>query len=288
MKLQTIVAALALAATGAANASLNDFTTGNSSLAFIAYDSVATGANTAVGSVFVDLGLNLNDFDPRVAGNLAGANNKVVWNFNTNTITKNGTLVNATNDFSSFAAFISANGVDAKWGVIAADSISVPQRVLTTGTPTATQLNQQNSSATAGSLAVQSLYVTTNGLLNSSVDNASYFANNAADVAYIPVGTNFGPNGNWVNKQKWAAVTANNQTNFTLNDGDGSELVVGASEAGWDTTGLLNDKGTWTLDKAAGTLTWQTAVAVPEPSTYVLALVGLAAMGAVARRRAAK
>lgn len=285
MKLQTIVAAVALAATGAANAALNDFASGNGSLAFIAYDNITTGANTAVGSVFVDLGFTLNDFDHTQTGNVVGLNNKIVWNFNTNTITKNGALVNATNDFSSFASFINANGADAKWGVIAGDSISVPQRILTTGTPTATQLAQENSSATAGALGVQAMFV--NSGVSGSVDNGSYFANSAADNSYVAKTTNFSTN--WQNKLKWQATTVGNQNNFVYALGDGSEVIIGADaplEA--DRTGLLNGNGTWTLDKTANTLTWQTAVAVPEPSTYVMALVGLAAMGVVARRRAAK
>ncbi|MBI2732552.1 MAG: PEP-CTERM sorting domain-containing protein, partial [Aquabacterium sp.] len=54
------------------------------------------------------------------------------------------------------------------------------------------------------------------------------------------------------------------------------------------TTGLLNGRGTFTYNNAAKTLTWQTAVtpAIPEPSTYALGLVALAAMGLTARRKA--
>ncbi|MBC7702024.1 hypothetical protein [Aquabacterium sp.] len=287
-KLQVIVAVAALAVTSAANASLNDFTTGNGSLAFIAYDNVSV-ANPALGSVFVDLGFHLNDFDPTLAGNVVGVNNKIVWNFANNTITKNGNLVVASNDFSAFGSFIGAHGDDAKWGVIAGDSISFPQRILTTGTPTATQLAQQNSSTTAGALAVQNLFV--NSGVSNAVDNGSYFSNSAADNTYVAKTTNF--SSNWQNKLKWQSTTTNSQTNFWMAMGDGSEMVLGNSGVflDEDSATLLNHVGTFTLDKAAGTLTWDTGgfldqtAPLPEPKAHVLALLALSAIGLVCYRR---
>jgi MYXO-CTERM domain-containing protein len=88
-------------------------------------------------------------------------------------------------------------------------------------------------------------------------------------------------------------------TNFYQVNANGSEAVV-ANSANFafdpathelDATGQLNGFGTFT--KLGTTLTWKTASiaaipAVPEPESYVMALVGLAAAGFVARRRAAK
>lgn len=284
MKLQHIAAAVALATAGVAHASLDDMNTGNSSLAFIAIDNVGT----TVGSVFVDLGLHLNDFDPLLGSNLSAQGNKVVWDFNSSTITVNGVTQSGTNDFSAFASFVAGTDDATKWGVIAGDELSGYQRMLTTGTPTATQLTQQNGSATAGMIGVNSQWV--NSGVSASVDNGSYYAATSTDLNYVAKSTNFATN--WQNKLKWQSLTTNTQNNFWMAVGDGSEQQVGMTTSiGADTTGLLNNNGTFTFDKAAGTLTWATApvaAPVPEPESYALALVGLAAAGFVARRRSAK
>ncbi|MDE2401313.1 MAG: PEP-CTERM sorting domain-containing protein [Burkholderiales bacterium] len=292
MKLQTIVAAVALIATGAANASLQDGRSGNGSLTFLAFDNVSTGANPAVGSVFIDLGYEINAFDPLLGANLSTVNNKVVWNFNNNTITQNGAVVSANNDFSAFASFVAANGADAKWVVAGTDSLSIAQRVVTTGTPTASNLSQQVSSSTANS-AGKFNFMYDNSGVSGAVDNGSYFAPNAGDASYVAKTSNFSTN--FQNSMRWATSTANTSNNLWMAIGDGSEVRVGdvTGIVGADTTGLLNGAGTFTLDKAAGTLTWQTASlavtpAVPEPQGYALALVGLAAIGFIARRRSVK
>jgi hypothetical protein len=280
MIVKTIMMAGALTVAGVAHASLDDFTTGNSSVAFIAYDNVSTSADPATGSVFIDLGFNLNDFDPLIGNNLSGMNQKVVWNFHANTITANGVLVNASNDFSAFAPFMAADGADAKWAVIAGDSTSTPQRILTTGTPTNAQLVQENAAATAGALGVQSLFAHSG--VSNAFDNGSYYAG-AGDASYVAKTTNFSTN--WQNKLKWAATTANTQNNFTMALGDGSEMAVGTFPYA-DTPELLNGKGTFTLDKVAGTLTWDTSAApIPEPGNASLALIGLVALGYMARRK---
>lgn len=291
MKLQTIVAALALAATGAANASLNGMDAGTaSSVAFVAQDV----AGTVQGSVFVDLGFTFADFMPASQGgigNLSDVNNTVVWNFANNTITRNGQAVAGTNDFSAVAPFFASAGADAKWGVIAGDTVGVDYvtRYLTTGTPTAANLTNQIDSSNLQLVAP--LWDLTRSAITSTADNGSYYAASNTDPAWTGSNaTGIGTLGKWQNNITWNALTAGTQTNFVFANGDGSEEFVGAAPAGSTTTGLLNARGTFTYNAAAQTLTWQTATvavtpSVPEPSTYALGLVALAAMGLTARRK---
>jgi len=292
MTLQTIVAALALAATGAANAALNGMDAGTaSSVAFIAQDTIGG----TQGSVFVNLGVSFADFMPASQGgvsNLSGVNNTVVWNFANNTITRNGVLGTATNDFSAVAPFFASAGADARWGVIAGDTVGVDfvTRYLTTGTPTAANLTNQGDSSNLQLVAP--LWDNTRNAITSSADNGSYYAATNTNAAWT--GNNnggIGTLGKWMNNITWNALTAGTQTNFVFANGDGTEEFVGASPVGATTTGLLNARGTFTYNAAAQSLTWQTASvpvmpAVPEPSTYALGLVALAVMGLSARRKA--
>ncbi len=291
MKLQTIVAALALAATGAANASLNGMDAGTaSSVAFFAQD--VTG--TVQGSVFVDLGYTFADFMPASQGgigNLSDVNNTVVWNFANNTITHNGQAVAGSNDFSAVAPFFASAGADAKWGVVAGDTVGVDYmtRYLTTGTPTAANLTNQIDSSNLQIVAP--MWDLTRAAITSTADNGSYYAATNTDPAWTGSNSNgIGTLGRWQNNITWNATTAGTQTNFVFANGDGSEEFVGAAPAGTTTTGLLNGRGTFTYNAAAQTLTWQTASlavtpSVPEPSTYALGLVALAAMGLTTRRK---
>lgn len=308
MKLNLIVAAAALAAAGAANAAVDNFASGNGSISFLAYDN----QGTAVGSVFVDLGVNVNDFAPLVTGtfpdtsltfmeasntNFAASNTTAVWDFANNTVTKNGQLVSdsATNDFSAFNAFL--GGIDAttfRWGVIGGDSTpnlalgGNVQRYLTTGVPTASALTLQNSSATSGNVLVDTMFNRQNVLAVEA--NDSYYASSATDNGYVAKTDNFSA-GKWQNKLKWDATTAGqvaggtSQTNFWFLSGTGQEMQVG-DNSGAARPDLLNNKGTWTLDVTARTLTWSTPI--PEPETYALVIAGLAVMGVAARRRQAK
>jgi hypothetical protein len=333
MKLNLIVAAAALAAAGTANASLDTMTPAsgqqaNSSIAFIAIDNTTGTGQAKQGSVFIDLGVNVNDFFPTVTGNfnstgisavqelsntnLAASATTAVWNFGTNSfsLTRQGKAITSnlgTIDWSSFAAFTTGTDSAMKWGVIGGDASAViggtrgdVQGFLTTGTPTAANLVSQGGSETANMGVVDGLYQTTAAVIDNSVDNAGYYAATNGDAAYVANVLNFGTSWQGVANLKWNALVdtrlsststlkanAKNltSTNFYALLGEGTEFQVG-NNSGAANPALLNNKGTWTLDIAAKTLTWSTPI--PEPESYALVIAGLAVMAGVARRRAAK
>lgn len=286
MNFKIIAAAAALAVSGAAHATMDTMASGNSSVGFLSYN------NTSKDSVFVDLGVNLSDFvvasyetlngpGTMTQGALSKNNVTAVWNFATNTYTLNGVVQNIGSvDWSGYSSFLSglaANGqTSANWGVIAGDSTlsndDGAQHFLTTGTPTAAQLNLETAGQSAKLASVETLYTRQNTTTEqSSVDNGSYYTGDSTAIASVLRTDNFYLN--WRNNLKWPSTTVDSVNSFWFVIGDGSEYQI---------------DGTWTLDVATQTLTWQTpTVAVPEAETYAMALAGLVALGLV-RRRIAK
>jgi len=304
MKLQHIAAAVALAVTGTANAAIDNFTTGNGSLFLVAYDN-AGGSFTQTASLF-DLGFNLDSIAGGGNGTTGASGSlltggqygsTVVWNFNNNTVTVNGTVQNiGTNDWSGNFAKLVANS-DAgqiKWTVGAGDSVGFGEnaRYLITGQPTAAQLTSQNGSNTTNLSATNSLFgatVINKGTL-STADNGGWTFAAAVDGAataqngYVIDSTIFGTNWRTRNVLGNAIVLDGASQNLWLADALGNEKRVG--DALETVPGFLNNSTTLVFNAAAGTLTMSTP-AVPEPSTYAMALIGLALAGVVARRRRA-
>ncbi|HEX5312057.1 PEP-CTERM sorting domain-containing protein [Aquabacterium sp.] len=303
MKLQKIVAAVALLAAGAANAAVDMFdgvsAAGNGSLILVMADT--TGTTTQ--GLTVDLGFHFADF--LAGGALSQANQSVVWDFSANTISVNGSILGGiTNDWADqFAAFAAnSDAAETKWAVISGSQKGTTVTgFLTTGTPSASQLSQQMSGVTANMGQVNNPLLKnalTKGTL-ASADNGAY-AMASTDNAYVGTAYSVTTVNGWKNNIKWSTWNVDGaSTNFWQVNAPGTESRVAdsatyafdASKFALNTTGLLNGSGTLTL--SGNTLTWKTASleaipAVPEPESYALALVGLAAAGFVARRRAAK
>ncbi len=296
MKLQHIAAALALVATGAANAAVQSGTAasgnGDGSLFLIAFDKL----NGTTTSGFFDLGYTLTSFagatgngsTSSTLGALAAPNTTVQWNFLNNTVSLNGGQVTTLGTNSWNAAFTTllanADLGEIQWVVGANDSVGfgANKRSLISGstTPTAQALDSQNATNTS----TLALIGTQNDIFTpiankgtiGSADNGAYTFT-AADGAttrsngYVMAGDGFG--NNWRNANKLGGtVYATEENGLWLADGLGNEQLLGR----------LN------FDTATGTLTFTNVTpAVPEPSTYAMALLGLGVVGLMARRRRA-
>ncbi|MFN4264536.1 MAG: PEP-CTERM sorting domain-containing protein [Aquabacterium sp.] len=312
MKLQHIAAAVALVAAGAANASIvkmdggEAVAYGDSSVLLVMLDS--TGAQTR--GLTIDLGFSYSDFavpytgslgPVPAAGTLLGPDTSVTWDFSANTITLNGSVLSGmTNDWSSQVEDFLANSqlAETKFALVAGSTRGTgPGAFLATGTPTASQLSSQNSSATANFALVAPLFTNNNTRgTHASADNGAY-SMASTDVGYV--GTDYAATtsiGGWKNNLKWNGWTSvGGRTNVRQLLSNGQERIAGDTStfaggvSAYDTTGLLNNNGTLALSADGRTLTWNTAVSaapIPEPESYALALLGLAAAGFVARRRA--
>jgi hypothetical protein len=282
--------AAALAAGSAQAAPLETFVSNNnnSSLVFLALDSVGTRT-----SLLVDLNFNRTDFDPVANAPLVGIGQTVVWDFKNDTLTVNGVAQQGNFAWSSkFAQFDAASqSADTKFGVIAGGNTSSAV-YLTTGNPTPANLTAQASTATTS----MSL---TNGLLNNNNNKGTLVAGNDAgahavvevidpdtgnasiDNGYIPTNSNLGTQLNWQGKLSWQAMVAEGASSvfYRLRAGQSAEIQVGGPFAGTPTYGQFN--------YTDGVLTWHTAP-VPEASSLAMLLAGLGAMGLVIRRRSAR
>jgi len=222
----------------------------------------------------------------------------VVWNFANNTITFNGVVKNVTNDYSGVLSFLSqAQTSEIKFTVTGESAFTqdsngltaTPNTSLVTGTPTATQRANQSAGDNSNLIGItgDQLYNTYDALITGSEDNGSYFASNSGDAGYVAKASIFGTNYNGL--LAWNGVTGLTagvgKTNAYILDGEGFNWAVGNHPEGANAN-LLNNKGTFTFDANAKTLTWATPV--PEAESYALALAGLGLLAAVARRRAAR
>jgi len=310
MKLTHIVAAAALVAAGAANASLTSMdgvsVNGDSSVLLVMLDS--TGALTQ--GLTLDLGYNFRQANYSGAGttNVAATtawnapDTQINWNFASNTINLTNrttgavTLVSgpADNAWNTQVASFLANSdaSEVRFALVAGSRRgNTPSAFLASGAPTATELTAQTSAQTANFVQIDPLFTTNAGQGTHASTANGAFAMPATDAAYV--GTNYAANTSipgWKNNLKWSSWTSlGGQTNLTQVNATGQEFRVGnfAAASGYDVTGLLNQLGTFSVAADGLSAQWVTATAVPEPSTYAMTLAGLVAIAALARRRRA-
>jgi len=219
-------------------------------------------------------------------GALAAANTTVVWNFVNNTVSLNGNLVTTlgTNNWSAAFATLLANADagEIQYVVGANDTtgFGVNRRALISGSATATaqdKANQDGSNTTTlGQITTSNDIFTpiaTKGTIGSA-DNGAYTFTSADGATtrgngYVMAGDGFA-------------------SNWRLGNKLGGTVDAGVENGLWlaDTSGAEQLLGRITFSAANGTLTYVTP-AVPEPSTYAMALLGLAVAGVAARRRRA-
>jgi len=301
MKSKTRIAAamaLALSALGANAAITNSNANfGNSSALFVAMDSA-----TSV-SLVVDLGVSMADFVGVIsgvnanAGSLSAANTVASWNFGSNTRTVNGVEVAGDYAWSSaVSSFFSMAQGGVVWGVIGADNVSgaasgsntlTNRNLLTTGSPTDANIVQVSNALTVsnGVGAFQNFVgaQTGTGTHGSNNDGASTVTSGAAFL-------NTTMRGNFNNSLPWNYLSAVDTTShlFLVNQQANPVVYQLGAEYGVDAL-LTEGMATFRYDSATNSLNFAAAMApVPEPETYAMLVAGLAAVGAVVRRRSRK
>ena len=309
MKLKLIAAALAFAAAGSAHATMDGAASGNGSLIMNLrfYDTAPSTQNV---SAAFDLGVNMNDV---LAWNGVKGFTRT-WNLSTGAVTGTGiagtqqvgTYGNAWSSFNTTVAGSSVANPASKieFNVIALDMTGEGTagvngvRYLSTGDTSFASITNANLTV----FKDMDAYVNANNGLgtHASAANGASVVSKGVGAAYFGTVALSVPGDSWVahTSEDTTKTLATIQNFWLLTNAAGNGAATSAKTAfGYDVdmdgvieanNGLAansNEFGTWTVNAAAGTITY--ANPVPEPETYALMLAGLGLVGFMARRQAA-
>lgn len=297
MKFKLIALAALLATSATSFAAMDAATSGNGSAVanfrFYAGPSNDSGGDDR--SAIFDLGVSMND----VLGWNGQAGFSRTWNLVTGTMSGTGIVGNqATGTYGStwtdLQTFAGSNAAAIEFNVIALDNTDAGtvggSRYLTTANVT-TFPSLTNSNV--NTFDVMNPYIVANNLLGthaSDANGASSAVSGGANNTYFGSINGTGDGDTWVTKTT-ADTTRNLATAqnfwFLTNSSLSSTAQATKTAFGVDLNGdnLIGtgEFGQWSVNQAAGTISFTTPV--PEAETWAMLLAGLGLMGAMIRRR---
>lgn len=287
MKLKLLALAALAVVSSSSFAAIQDASTGNSELLanFRFYGNTVDTSNNTGGddmSALFDLGVNMDTF-------LANRN---VSGF---TQTFDLTTSNYGGAWAALQTFAGASTANIEFNVIALDNTNQN----TTGgarymtTTVANTFPSQLNGATNNMQSVNQ-YVAANqarGTHATEVNGASTATSLDANNIYFGKvnGTTDGDNWAGFSTDSTAKVGVDQNFYFLTTSSGVSSAQATKLAFGYDLDGNgslgATEMGKWTVNAAAGTLTFTNPAAVPEPETYAMLLAGLGLVGSILRRR---